>query len=219
MFRQVARPRARRAGPAVIATFLLTLFMGRTPDARGRRLRPVAPLSHRRGATARGLPLQVSQIIAASGSPTLDAARLELALGLTGLVGADVPDSTRITANGAVLVGTPAASSLIAALKLDLTGTGREGYVIRSLAVDGRQTTVIAANDDLGVLHGIFHLLRLIQTRASLDSLQIRSAPRLQHRILDHWDNLDGTVERGYAGASIWDWHKLPDYIDPRYER
>jgi len=47
--------------------------------------------------------------------------------------------------------------------------------------------------------------------------LSLRSSPRLQHRILNHWDNLDGTVERGYAGASIWDWHKLPDYLAPRY--
>jgi alpha-glucuronidase len=36
-------------------------------------------------------------------------------------------------------------------------------------------------------------------------------------RVLDHWDNLDRTVERGYAGFSLWDWHKLPDYLDPRY--
>ncbi|MCB0745411.1 MAG: alpha-glucuronidase, partial [Ignavibacteriae bacterium] len=36
-------------------------------------------------------------------------------------------------------------------------------------------------------------------------------------RVLNHWDNLDRTVERGYAGFSIWDWHKLPDYIDQRY--
>ena len=35
--------------------------------------------------------------------------------------------------------------------------------------------------------------------------------------MLNHWDNLDGHVERGYAGQSIWDWHKLPDYLDPRY--
>ena len=35
--------------------------------------------------------------------------------------------------------------------------------------------------------------------------------------MLDHWDNLDGTVERGYAGASLWDWQTLPDYLDPRY--
>ena len=40
---------------------------------------------------------------------------------------------------------------------------------------------------------------------------------RVKYRILNHWDNLDRTVERGYAGFSLWDWHKLPDYIDPRY--
>src|SRR5256886_12029747 len=36
-------------------------------------------------------------------------------------------------------------------------------------------------------------------------------------RLLDHWDNLDGTVERGYAGASLWEWARLPDSINPRY--
>jgi alpha-glucuronidase len=35
--------------------------------------------------------------------------------------------------------------------------------------------------------------------------------------VLDHWDNLDRHVERGYAGQSIWDWHKLPGWLDPRY--
>ncbi len=34
---------------------------------------------------------------------------------------------------------------------------------------------------------------------------------------MDHWDNLDRSIERGYAGFSIWDWQKLPDYLDPRY--
>ena len=36
-------------------------------------------------------------------------------------------------------------------------------------------------------------------------------------RILNHWDNLDRTVERGYAGFSIWNWHELPEFIDQRY--
>src|SRR5256886_16949418 len=40
---------------------------------------------------------------------------------------------------------------------------------------------------------------------------------KLRLRLLDHWDNLDGTVERGYAGRSLWDWPHLPDSIDPRY--
>jgi alpha-glucuronidase len=47
--------------------------------------------------------------------------------------------------------------------------------------------------------------------------VDISESPRVQLRMLNHWDNLDRTVERGYAGASLWDWHKLPDYLDPRY--
>src|SRR5690606_28230329 len=62
-----------------------------------------------------------------------------------------------------------------------------------------------------------FHFLRLIQTYEDLDRLSITSQPRIQHRILNHWDNLDRTVEREYAGSSLWDWHRLPDYIDQRY--
>jgi alpha-glucuronidase len=43
------------------------------------------------------------------------------------------------------------------------------------------------------------------------------SSPKIKIRMLNHWDNLDRTVERGYAGFSIWNWQTLPDYIDPRY--
>src|SRR5215469_13186493 len=74
-----------------------------------------------------------------------------------------------------------------------------------------------ATKEVIGVLYGTFHFLRLLQTRQPLAHLTVESTPRIRHRILDHWDNLDRTVERGYAGESIWDWHKLPDYVDPRY--
>jgi alpha-glucuronidase len=100
-------------------------------------------------------------------------------------------------------------------LVLDRVGT--EGYLIRSLDYEGHPVTVIAADSEVGVLYGVFHFLRLQQTRQSLEHLDVVSAPRLGRRVLDHWDNLDRTVERGYAGQSIWDWHKLPDYLDPRY--
>ncbi|MDB5454526.1 MAG: alpha-glucuronidase, partial [Caulobacter sp.] len=98
-----------------------------------------------------------------------------------------------------------------------LSTLGPEGYLIRTASVDGRKATVIAANSDVGVLYGVFHYLRLIQTRQPLDALNVASAPKVKLRMLNHWDNLDRTVERGYAGESIWDWHKLPDYRDPRY--
>lgn len=76
---------------------------------------------------------------------------------------------------------------------------------------------MIAANSDVGVLYGVFAYLRLVQTGQGVDKLDVLSTPKVNHRLLNHWDNLDGHVERGYAGASLWDWWKLPDYKDPRY--
>ncbi len=140
----------------------------------------------------------------------------ELQRALKGLLGAMPPVVQAIGRDGAIVLGTPA-SPLIAALHLDLKSIGSEGYVIRSAMIQGRRATVIAANSNAGVLYGSFHFLRLLQTRRAVDSLAIQEAPKLQHRVLDHWDNLDGTVERGYAGASLWDWQTLPEYLAPRY--
>jgi alpha-glucuronidase len=63
----------------------------------------------------------------------------------------------------------------------------------------------------------VFHFLKLLQTHQTITKLAVKSSPKLTHRILNHWDNLDRTVERGYAGFSLWEWHKLPDYLDSRY--
>ena len=45
--------------------------------------------------------------------------------------------------------------------------------------------------------------LRLLQTHQNIQQLSITGIPKFQNRILDHWDNLNRTVERGYAGISI----------------
>lgn len=92
-----------------------------------------------------------------------------------------------------------------------------EGFYLGYLSHDNIQSLVVIGNDDRGMLYGTFHLLRLLQTVVGLKDLPVNEAPKIRHRFLNHWDNLDRTVERGYAGFSIWDWHKLPDYIDPRY--
>jgi alpha-glucuronidase len=141
-------------------------------------------------------------------TPTLKVARAELQRGLDGLVG-DAPAS----AAASILIGTPAGSPAVAALNLPLKGASDEGYLIRTVG----KTTVIAANSDVGVLYGVFAYLRLVQTGQGVDKIDILSAPKVNHRLLNHWDNLDGHVERGYASASLWDWWKLPDYTDPRY--
>jgi alpha-glucuronidase len=152
-------------------------------------------------------------------SPTLRAARDELTAGLSGLLGARVAVARSVTRQGAVVAGTPASSRLVASLPLrdQLRRVGDEGFLLRSVTIGGRRAIVIAANRDVGVLYGAFHLLRLMQTHASLRGLAVASAPRIRLRLLDHWDNLDRTVERGYAGRSLWDWDALPDSVDTRY--
>jgi len=93
---------------------------------------------------------------------------------------------------------------------------GPEGYFIGHAGMGSKGPLIIAAPDQRGLLYGTFHLLRMLQ-QGALEGLPLRSEPALANRMLNHWDNLDRTVERGYAGFSIWDWHRLPDYIDPRY--
>ncbi len=160
----------------------------------------------------------VRELVAAgAASPALEAAQRELMRGLGGLAGGAITVVRQPSQPGAVLFGTPRSSALIAELPLALERAGAEGYVIRSVTVNGQAATVIAANSDTGVLYGAFHFLRLLQTRQDLQSLDLVSQPRTKIRVLDHWDNLDRHVERGYAGQSIWDWHKLPGWLDPRY--
>jgi alpha-glucuronidase len=159
----------------------------------------------------------VRELLVAGSSPTLKAAGHELVRGLTKLSGKKIPLVLRPNQGGTVLYGTPRSSTVIAGLRLSLDRAGPEGFVIRSVTLEGKPATVIAANSEIGVLYGTFHFLRLAQTRQDLSALDIVSQPRTKIRLLNHWDNLDRHVERGYAGQSIWDWHKLPGYLDPRY--
>jgi alpha-glucuronidase len=144
-------------------------------------------------------------------------AQAELLRGLTGMLGA-APDVTRdVTRDGAIVFGTPSSSALVRSLPLDLQRVGSQGYVIRTLTIRDHRVTVIAANTDVGVLYGAFRFLRLLQTREPIEHLDIIARPTIRRRVLDHWDNLNGTVERGYAGDSLWKWQSLPEHLSPRY--
>jgi alpha-glucuronidase len=146
-------------------------------------------------------------------SPTLSVVREELASALGSMLGKKISIYNSVSPR-AVIAGTPATSPVIAGLHEKLKQAGKEGFLITM--ANGR--IIIAANSDAGVLYGAFHFLRLLQTQQPILDISIVSAPRITHRVLNHWDNLNRTVERGYAGSSIWDWHRLPAYIDQRYK-
>ncbi len=79
-------------------------------------------------------------------------------------------------------------------------GLTNDSYTITSQ----KGKTVISAANDSGLLYGAYHLLRLQQTGQSCDNLDISEQPAYDLRILNHWDNPNGTVERGFAGKSIF---------------
>ena len=160
--------------------------------------------------------LRVTSVVVQSNSATLDAIRSELVNGCTGLLGAAVAAAESVDRDGAVVVGTPKTSPLIAGLNWPLASLGVEGFQIRSAKLNGRAVIVIAANGETGALYGAFHFLRLLQTQQPINNLSISQNPRLQLRMLNHWDNLDGSIERGYAGRSLWNWQELPDKVDAR---
>ncbi len=157
-----------------------------------------------------------SAVVAPGSSDSVRVAVDELRRGFGGMTG-HAPERAGGVAAGAILLATPDESPEVARLKLPLATLGKEGFLIRSVAIGSQPVTLVTANSDVGLLYGAFRLLELAEAGQSLDNLDIQSAPKLQLRVLDHWDNLDRTVERGYAGQSIWDWWKLPDWKAPRY--
>jgi alpha-glucuronidase len=152
-------------------------------------------------------------------SPTLKVTGTELQMGLNGLLGKKIPLVSAVKTDGIVIAGTPEASEIIASLNLKerLAKLKEDGFIILNTVYKNKQVIVIAANKDLGVLYGTFHFLRLMQMHQDISNLDIAEYPNTKIRILNHWDNLDSSVERGYAGRSIWNWKSLPDSISQRY--
>jgi alpha-glucuronidase len=161
---------------------------------------------------------RVTSVVVGGNSATLNAVRSELVGGCSGLLGSPIQTAATVQRDGAVVVGTPASSPLIAGLHWDrqLEKLGPEGFRVVSVKLSHHSVIVVASIGEIGALYGAFHLLRLIQTLKPISDLDTREKPRLQLRVLDHWDNLDGSIERGYAGRSLWDWQSLPGKVDPR---
>jgi len=158
-------------------------------------------------------------IYAFGNSETIKIAIKELQLGLNGMLNQATKQLSDSSLDNIIIIGN--ASNLNTYLnqncKKELSAINDEGFIIKTITLNKKKQILITAKTDTGVLYGVFHFLRLLQTDQSISNLAIVDAPKINVRILNHWDNLDATVERGYAGSSIWNWQKLPDFIDQRY--
>ncbi len=152
----------------------------------------------------------------AGNSPTLQAARQELRSGLTGMLVRSPAEDIA----GSLLIGTVQALKE----KLNITITfpssqkdSSSAFSITTRRTGNRDRILITGYTDVGVLYGVFYFLRLLQTETDIQNINIQQSASIKNRILNHWDNLNRHVERGYAGESLWNWHTLPGYIDQRY--
>ena len=152
-------------------------------------------------------------------SETIKIAQKELKTGFQDMLGAIQEIKSDIKGENNLIVGSE--SNLNAEirneLKSDFDKINSEGFIIKSISIKSKKQIIITGKNDIAVLYGVFNFLRILQTNKSVKNLNIADSPKTNIRILNHWDNLDRTVERGYAGFSLWNWQKLPDFIDQRY--
>ncbi|NNE75546.1 MAG: alpha-glucuronidase [Pricia sp.] len=146
-------------------------------------------------------------------------AHQELRTGLSKMLGQTPNFSDTISSSTSMVIAKKAhlGKGILTTVENQFDAIGTEGFIIRTVPHQGRTILLLTANEDIGILYGVFKLLHLMKTHQKISGLQVVDAPKVQLRMLNHWDNLDRTIERGYAGFSLWNWEKLPEYIDQRY--
>ena len=143
-------------------------------------------------------------VVALGDSPVVKSAQSEVIRGLRGMLGRTLRGAAKVPEEKAIVLGTyEAVTQAIPAIG-EIAGLGADSYVIRSVDVAGETHLVVTASNDRGVLNGAFALLRRIGLEQPCENLNERQAPHVPLRLLNQYDHLDGTVERGYAGASLF---------------
>jgi len=137
-------------------------------------------------------------------SVVLKSAQDELVLGVARMLGRTLRVAARPLTADAIVLGKLEDLHALApevTLPSDLKS---DGYWLKRTRIRGRDCLVIAATTDRGVLYGVFSLLSKIERGESVTVLDEVQQPYAPIRWVDQWDNLDGRIERGYGGPSIF---------------
>lgn len=81
---------------------------------------------------------------------------------------------------------------------------GPEGFRLEYLEGKGQERVILIGGSEKGLLYGVFHLLRLVAAHEPLTAWNVTEEPVNRLRMINQWDNADGSIERGYAGRSIF---------------
>jgi len=152
---------------------------------------------------------ELNAICATESSVVIRTAAEELKAALQSMLGVVVQvceDETEACKQSSIRIGTSKLGnwSIFGVTEEEISALTPEGYLLRSTGNAGNRRLAIIGGTDSGVLYGVFHLIRLLETGHDLDGLDLRDQPRTELRMINHWDNANGSVERGYAGKSIF---------------
>lgn len=161
----------------------------------------------------RALPVRVAEadvqalgdsVTLLGNSEVLLAARDEYVRGIRGMLGRIPRYESTAPASGGVVIGRMReAAEAIPSAGLG-PGVPGDGFQIKTVRRGPVHYTLVAGGSDRGVLYGVFALLRRIALEQPIDALDETEIPYAPIRWVNHWDNLDGSIERGYGGRSIF---------------
>jgi alpha-glucuronidase len=156
-----------------------------------------APLSD---SEKRGYDRLPTVVVRFGDSPVLRSAQQELVRGLTGMLGREARGAEALPGGDAIVLGTAAALRSAIPGFAEPKQMREDGFWLRR----ERGRLVVAGASERGVLYGAFALLGRIARREPVAALDDLEEPYAPVRWVDQWDNLDGTIERGYAGRSLF---------------
>nr|AAG09715.1 alpha-glucuronidase [Geobacillus stearothermophilus] len=140
----------------------------------------------------------------ANPSPLLASAIFELHQGIESMLHMK-PQCVAVPAEAySLCLGVKGQSALIDEALAPLADASEDSYVIRTISQDGRKHLLMAGVSERGALCSAFHLLRLMQMGESMEVINMQESPDNGLRMINQWDKLDGSIERGYAGGSIF---------------
>ena len=137
-------------------------------------------------------------------SPVTTVAQQEMIRAVRGMLGRTLRAEIRLPNKSAIVLGTYVAFQKAGSLLRPAPALKPDGYWLKSMSIRGHPCLVIAASNDRGVLYGAFAVLRKIALGEPVSALDEREEPSAPVRWVNQWDNLDGTIERGYGGPSIF---------------
>jgi alpha-glucuronidase len=160
-----------------------------------------APLEKQAAQKYESLP---ASVVVLGDSEVLRTAQDELIRGVRGMLGRTLRSGRSLPLEKAIVLGTFAALQDAAPALRAPSELRRDGFWLTTGQVHGFECLIVAAATDRGVLYGVFALLRKIALGEEVTSLNERQEPYAPVRWVNHWDNLDGRIERGYGGRSIF---------------